>query len=185
MASTISDVANELSNVLDRWSAFVSEVATWATGSTTGGPNGDGVYPITDAAGDKHYLKGLKLILDEVEGPAGTAQTAADEASAERQDAESAAADAESARDVAQSAEAGAGLAESNAMKHRDDAENSANNAKSVVQKRYPSDSKMRVPKPLTAVSTTSGDPGTFCWDDYYVYLKTNNGWRKIPLELL
>jgi len=164
VASTISEVANKLSNVLDKWSTFVNEIGEWATGSTSGGPNGDGKYPITKPSGSTVMLTGLKLMLDQVEGPAAQAENAAQTS--------------ELARDEAQKAE-------SLTKRHRNDAQNATNSAINALQKRFPSDSKFRVPVPLTVTPNTVGNQGTFAWDDSYVYLKTTQGWKKIPLQLL
>jgi len=185
MASTISEVANKLSEVLGRWSTFVDEIGEWATGRADGGPNGDGTYPITKPSGDQVTLTGFQRLVDDVVGPAAESKDARDAAQTARAEAKTAEDNAEIAQNVAQTARNKAQNAEQNAQLHRDDAQNAANNVTNTFQKRFPSDSKMRIPNPLTVTPSTTGDGGTLAWDDNYLYLKTTQGWKKIPLKAL
>jgi hypothetical protein len=41
---------------------------------------------------------------------------------------------------------------------------------------------RLRVSKTPTSSADSSGDVGSFAWDDNYVYVKTSKGWRRAAL---
>ena len=183
MASTISEVANKLSEVLGRWSTFVDEIGEWATGRADGGPNGDGTYPITKPSGDQVTLTGFQRLVDDVVGPAAESKDARDAAQTARAEAKTAEDNAEIAQNVAQTARNKAQNAEYEAERHRDDAQNAANNVANMIDTRYPDTSSIRIPNSQTVTPSSTGAEGVFRWDDNFIYLKTTTGWRKVPLQ--
>jgi hypothetical protein len=46
-----AELANKMSDLLDKWQAREDELRAWMSGTISGGPNSDGFYPLTDAAG--------------------------------------------------------------------------------------------------------------------------------------
>lgn len=63
-----AELAARLSGVLGRWQANQDQFAAWLGGSATGGPEGDGRYPLTDALGDTRLLECPARLLVLVEG---------------------------------------------------------------------------------------------------------------------
>lgn len=50
-APTNSEIAYQQSGLLDRWTLFTTQLRDWLGGVATGGPNGDGAYPLQDVTG--------------------------------------------------------------------------------------------------------------------------------------
>lgn len=49
--STSADLAIRLAAAMEKWHGYFDEFATWSAGSATGGPNGNGTYPLTGPTG--------------------------------------------------------------------------------------------------------------------------------------
>ena len=81
--TTSAQLSAQVTEVLTRWNQQQDQLAAWLTGDPSGGPNGDGTYPLTDAEGNTENFLCLPGILDQVSGPAASAsnaQTAAEAA---------------------------------------------------------------------------------------------------------
>ena len=141
MALSNSQLADKISELVDRWNLREDEMIDWLNGTVDGGPNNDGTYPITDGQGTTTYVYAPAALEDTVDGPAGEAKDARDKAqqwanAEEDLEVESGlfsalhhAAKADAAKSAAEDAQSAAETAESNASGHADDASLSADNA--------------------------------------------------------
>lgn len=170
-----SDLAADLAAVLQRWEIREDEMVAWLTGNPTGGPNGDGRYPLTAVDGTVYLIQCPALLEDTLSGPAAQAQDSATAAAQAKTE-------SESARDAAVQAQAGAEDALRLASLRRDEAANSEANIRTMVKRHFPQTDTLRVPN--KTLSLPNDDPqGIIRWDDNYVYLNTTNGWKRIALE--
>lgn len=80
--TTSAQLVGQLVDVMARWNTQQDQLADWLTGSPTGGPNGDGRFPLTNAEGATELFPSLPSVLDMVFGPAATATSAKDAAEA-------------------------------------------------------------------------------------------------------
>lgn len=46
-----AELTNQMSDLLDKWQARETQFREWMTGTISGGPNGDGFYPLSDSTG--------------------------------------------------------------------------------------------------------------------------------------
>lgn len=145
-----SQLMAQVTALLSSWNEREREFRDWLAGTATGGPNGDGKYPLTNANGDTFLVDCPAKLADTVAGPAGVslgAQEAAEEALAQavnqalqatQQNTAAASAraltqqlrdEAEVFRDEAAASNAAAGAARSGAEAARDTATARANAA--------------------------------------------------------
>ena len=98
LAQTNAQLASQINALLTKWNGREAEFRDWLAGSPTGGPNGDGRYPLTNASGVTVLVDCPAKLSDTVGGPAGLSSEAQLGAEAARDTAEgyrnSAAADA-------------------------------------------------------------------------------------------
>lgn len=107
---TNAQLAVQITTTLQKINEREAQYRDWLSGSPTGGPNGDGRYPITNLAGETILLDCLARIVDLVDGPAGQSASAK--------------ALAEAARDVATVAQATSEQSAARAGSSKTDAEN-------------------------------------------------------------
>ena len=112
------------------------QLAAWLNGTTTGGPNGDGRYPLTGKDGEVHMVycpaataAGAQDEATDIENLTNAAQAAASDATGAKSGAESARDDAQSAQTAAESAKTAAGTSEINAANSASNAADSAQSA--------------------------------------------------------
>lgn len=74
MAISNTELAQRISDLLDKWHSREDEMIGWINGTVSGGPNDNGTYPITDALGNTTYVDSPAKLEDLVNGPAGTAR---------------------------------------------------------------------------------------------------------------
>lgn len=170
-----TQLANDLTALVQRWNLREDEMVDWLTGTATGGPNGDGRYPLTTADGVVYLVACPALLQNTVDGPAGQAQGSANSAALAQ-------AASEAARDAAQSAQSAAELAASQTQTLKDETANAEANVRTLVKWHFPSGSSLRVPQKSASLPVDDLQ-GIMRWDDNYMYLKTTNGWKRIPLE--
>jgi len=122
IAQTNAQLAAQINALLQKWNAREAEFRDWLGGDATGGPNGDGKFPLTDASGRTILVPSPALLADTVEGPAGlsreaqvSSEAARDEARGHRDQAAADAAVANASRSAAQDAK-------NLAKQYRDDA---------------------------------------------------------------
>ena len=99
--TTNSQLASQVSDSLRRWNDQLDQLAGWLVGDPAGGPNLDGRYPLTAAAGSTELHLSLPAVVDLVAGPAATARQARDSAVAAEASAGAHLADAELAKNAA------------------------------------------------------------------------------------
>lgn len=145
MAVTNADLASQVSSLIAKWDTYTKQLRDWLAGTPTGGPYGDGRYPLQNSLGQVFYVPCPAAQAASVDGTVGSAlayATAAD-ASADAAALAKAAAEAAQAitltyRDAAQAAKTLAETArneaansEANALVHRNAAEAAAATATS------------------------------------------------------
>lgn len=129
MTISNAQLAQQVSDLINRWDTRETEMQAWMGGTPTGGPSSDGYYPLTDAYGVTRLTMSPALLEDEVSGTIGTG--AAYAAAAEASSVASSAAKvlSETARDSSMSYRDAAQGARDLALTYRDGAANSAANA--------------------------------------------------------
>lgn len=108
MSLTNADLAAQVSALIAKWAAYTGQLKDWLGGTATGGPHGDGRYPLQDSLGNTYYIECPSAMQANVESTiAGAAGYAAS---------------AESAKDDAVAAKVAAEAAKVLALAYRDDA---------------------------------------------------------------
>lgn len=181
--ATTQQLLDRISTLVSEWETFRTELIEWLTGSKAGGPNGDGKFPLTTRNGDTKYVMSPAKVADLVSGPAAKAETeagnaagSANTAATEALAAGEAKVQARSARDAAEGARDRAEIAEGAAI-------NSENNARSLVRKHFPASNQLVLPGKTTVSNMRDGSLGAMGWDNDNLYLKTENGVKRIPLQ--
>jgi hypothetical protein len=108
MAITNAQLAQQVSELMDYWRTRDLQFAEWLSGSPTGGPYGDGRYPLSDYLGVIQYLFCPAALESGVTSSASSAALSAALAGA--------------SKDEALLAQAAAEAAKNQALTHRDDA---------------------------------------------------------------
>lgn len=88
---TNAQLAQLINDALSKWNAREAEQYAWVSGSATGGPNGDGRYPLSNGSGGSSLIDSPAKLADLLNGPAALAGAARDAALTFRDAAESAA----------------------------------------------------------------------------------------------
>lgn len=99
--TTNAQLAAQITDLLTRWNAREAQFRDWLGGAVTGGPNGDGKFPLTNAAGDTQNVDSPARLASTVTGPAAVAVAAKDAAEDARDAAASSATTAGSKADDA------------------------------------------------------------------------------------
>lgn len=68
--TTNAQLAQQVSDLLAAWNTREAQFRAWLSGTPTGGPNGNGKYPLTDAAGVMQLVDCPAKLADTVGGPA-------------------------------------------------------------------------------------------------------------------
>lgn len=178
--TTNAALASQVTDALLRWNSQLDQLADWLTGSPTGGPNLDGRYPLTNADGQEDLFLCLPAVINQVDGPAGTAEIAQAAAEAAASLAGQHSAQAALSRSLAEAAQAAT-------QTLRDQTENfrthvASEHAAVLFMRDEVEQYSQRHDLPLT-----EGDPGTagqWAYDDYYFYMcVADNTWRRSPLS--
>jgi hypothetical protein len=74
--STNAQLTQQINNLLAAWNQREAQFRDWLAGTPTGGPNGDGRYPLSDASGVTQLVDCPAKLADTVGGPAGLSTTA-------------------------------------------------------------------------------------------------------------
>lgn len=82
MSFTNAQLAQQIANLVEYWSSFNEEYASWLGGTVNGGPNSDGEYPLTDWHGNESLVKSPAKLEDDVSGLVGSASASATAAAA-------------------------------------------------------------------------------------------------------
>lgn len=69
--STNAQLTQQINNLLTSWNEREAQFRAWLAGTPTGGPNGDGRYPLSDASGVTQLVDCPAKLADTVGGPAG------------------------------------------------------------------------------------------------------------------
>jgi hypothetical protein len=69
-----------MSSLIDNWRIYMGQLKDWLAGSPTGGPNGDGKYPLTDSSGTTYYVACPAAMEGTVAGTVGSAEAHAADA---------------------------------------------------------------------------------------------------------
>ncbi|WP_406853352.1 tail fiber domain-containing protein [Brevundimonas sp. BH3] len=75
MSITTGVLAQQIADLIERITGRDAQLAAWAGGTATGGPNGDGKYPLSDATGAGTLLPSPAALAASVLGPADQAKT--------------------------------------------------------------------------------------------------------------
>src|SRR3546814_11153966 len=73
---TNSQLASQITTLLQKWNAREAEFRDWLAGLANGGPNGDGKFPLTDASGRTELVLSPNALADAVSGPAALSPSA-------------------------------------------------------------------------------------------------------------
>jgi hypothetical protein len=68
---TNAQIASQITSLLTQWNAREAEFRDWLAGAATGGPNGDGRFPLTNASGVSALVDSPAKLADTIGGPAG------------------------------------------------------------------------------------------------------------------
>lgn len=74
--TTNAQLTQQINDLLSAWNQREAQFRAWLAGTPNGGPNGDGKYPLTDAAGVTQLVDSPAKLADTVGGPAGDAAAA-------------------------------------------------------------------------------------------------------------
>lgn len=161
MAITNTDIANKISNLVDKWQLREDEFINWLSGTATGGANSDGKYPLTDVLGVTRQID----CPDKITSFAGTgavsvtaAQTAATDAAASATLATNQATNAGGHATNAAAAQAAAELARNQAQNYAANAAASATAAATT----FTATVNGAVPAPGTVSGKVLTDDGTW-----------------------
>lgn len=80
--TTNAQLASQVSALVSSWRTREAQYRAWLGGSATGGANGDGRYPLTDASGATYMVESPARLVDMVSGPAALALSAKEAAAA-------------------------------------------------------------------------------------------------------
>ena len=180
---TTKTLTERLTELVTTWQQRENELIDWLTGSKDGGPESDGKYPLTTRSGDVRHIMSPAAVADMVSGPAAKAE---DEASAAKQSALTATKSAEDSLSYSQASEEARSAAQNDAdraERARSQAENAESNVRTRANKHFPNTKTFRVPNKTGKNALQDMDPGTFGWDDNYLYVRTTNSVKRIPLE--
>ena len=75
-------LASRVNDLIGRWDVREKQYADWQAGTATGGPYGDGRYPLTSSSGTVYYVKSPAALQAQVDGPTSTGGTQATAAAA-------------------------------------------------------------------------------------------------------
>ncbi len=128
-APSASELAWQMSTLIDRWRTYTDQMKNWLGGTADGGPNHDGKYPLTDALGTTYMVLCPAGQEAQVETNATSAGAKATDAVNAANAAAASAASAVSARDVAMTFAESAQAARDMAQTYMNAAGTSAANA--------------------------------------------------------
>lgn len=181
--TTNTELTEQLRDLVDKWQGRENELIDWLTGRADGGPNGDGKYPLTTRNGDTRYVMCPEAVADMVAGPAEESRQAASEADSHADDAHHFTNQAESHSNRAKDAQEAAENAESRAQRSQEYAESSESNIRTRTRLHFPDTKTVRVPNQTSITSMNDADEGSIGWDNDYLYVKTNHGTKRVPLQ--
>lgn len=150
---TNAEIAYQQSGLLDRWTLYTTQLRDWLGGTATGGPNGDGTYPLQDSTGLTFYVPcaaAWQAKVDAITDPLTGLQATVDQSVADAQAAETAAQTSET--NAAASATA-AQSASSDASMYATNSANSA--ADSLTYKNAVATSETNAANSATAAATS------------------------------
>jgi hypothetical protein len=111
--STNAQLSQQITELLAAWNQREAQFRAWLAGTPTGGPNGDGKYPLSNASGNTQLVDCPAKLSDTVGGPASVSLTA-------RLLSEAARDASVAARDRAVTAETASTVLRNQALSHRD-----------------------------------------------------------------
>jgi hypothetical protein len=117
---TNAQLAQLINDALAKWNAREAEQYAWVSGSATGGPNGDGRFPLSNGSGSSNLIDSPAKLADLLNGPAALAGAARNEAQVFRDAAQSAATAASTDKTLANNYKLAAQDARDLAMLYRD-----------------------------------------------------------------
>jgi hypothetical protein len=100
-APTPSQIAEQMSRLIDRWDLYTAQLKEWLAGVPDGGPYGDGRYPLTNSLGETFHVPCPAAEAARVDGVVNSAAFFSTLADAAKIAAGAAKVDAESARNIA------------------------------------------------------------------------------------
>src|SRR3546814_6829061 len=71
---TNSQLASQITTLLQKWNAREAEFRDWLAGLANGGPNGDGKFPLTDASGRTELVLSPNALADAVRSEEHTSE---------------------------------------------------------------------------------------------------------------
>lgn len=158
-APTNAEIAYQQSGLLDRWTLYTTQLRDWLGGVATGGPNGDGAYPLQDVTGATFLVPCVaawQAKVDAITDPLTGLQVTVDQSVTDAQSAAGAAATSET--NAANSATAASSSSQDASMY----ATNSANSAAAALSsKNAAATSETNAAASATAAATSETNAAT------------------------
>lgn len=133
-APTQAQLASQMSDLMTRWRTYTDQLQAWLGGTVTGGPNADGMYPMTDHLGNTFLIPCPALEAARVDGMVNSASSFSDAAQASADAAMTYLTNAGLARDAASEFADAAKAARDLAKIYADQAGSNASNALAYSQ---------------------------------------------------
>ncbi len=118
--TTNAQVVQLFTDVLARWNEREAEFRNWQAGTPEGGPNADGLYPLTNGSGETFLVACPAKLASTVSGPAVLSQAAKVAAEAAQAASETASTSSINAKDLAENHKVAAQAAKDLAKTYRD-----------------------------------------------------------------
>ncbi|WNH52424.1 hypothetical protein [Stenotrophomonas oahuensis] len=131
---TPAQLASDMTALMERWRTYTSQLQAWLGGTATGGPNGDGMFPLTDHLGNTFMVPCPALEASRVDGEVNSASSFADAAQASAEAAVTNVTNAKLAQDAANDFANASKAARDLAQMYADTAGTHAANAKSYSE---------------------------------------------------
>lgn len=164
-----AELAQQISDLVNKWGLREDEMIGWLAGTVGGGPNLDGTYPLTDVFGAvTTYVACPAQLEADVEGLVNSASTYASDAAASAAAAATSETNAATHETGAQTAQTAAEAAQAIAENARDLAANSASNAATSASNAATSETNAATSEANAAASYDS-------FDDRYLGAKASN----------
>lgn len=179
----MKEIVSKLNDLLSRWDQRETQLERWFNGKPTGGPQKDGRYPITDSSGDTSLVSCPAAVADVVQGPAAKAEKAASTAASIKQEAEVVFNEVKTLRDEIESVKEQTKQSSRIAEDAQAECANNEDNVIRRVRQHFPKAEQLRIPSRTTKDAVSKSLNGVIGWDNDYLYLKTERGTKKIPLE--
>ena len=153
---TIAGLGARISTTIDNWNAFLDQNRNWLAGTADGGPDGDGLYPLTNGVGLTVMVPCPAALADSVSGPVAAVEAAKIAAETASSIAATHAATSEEQADLAQAAKTAVEALVATAAGHAATAEGHADDAAASLASTLTLTSDLAASVALNAANTTN-----------------------------